>query len=166
MKVNNGRKSLQYADALRRLLIVAPLNLWPLQIKKLFYRSTTLEIKERLTVAVFLYGNGCDTDDVFHLVSHRLRDDAARRHLLSLTHSFLDQNLRKSFFYYDVNLEDVVRFDHTPYGNAGKRFMTRKMNSFSDFCKSHAVNFKMEEAFMHDCDIFDASFFFSHCYSG
>ena len=165
MKVHNGGKDPLYKDALRRLLSVAPLSLWPLKIKLVFHRKTTLEMLERISLATFLYGNGSDIKDVMHLLKHRLRDDAARRHIINLTTAFVDQKSRKCFFYFDVNLNDVVHFDHTPHGNPGKRFMQRKINSFSDFCNIHTVNFQMEEAFMHDCDILDAAYFFAHFYT-
>lgn len=144
---------------LRRMCQVAPLEEWPNEMVKLLLGTRTIECRERVKLACFLYGNGSNADDIRTMLRHRLRDKAAARHLEEILGALRSGG--DKFFYFSVRDSEFLYMDGRPKRSEGGRCsLASRINSWDRYVRTgRRTPLAHQVAFLSQSDCNDAEVF-------
>jgi hypothetical protein len=119
-----------FGQALMRMKVFLPMDNWPQPMLRLFFGSQTLSWGQRLRMITFLVGNGYPTDAVQTVLTPRMRTSAAAVHANNVFKDISSARYDHKWFYFNVNEQDFLYLDNTPYGEAsGNQLFTRHVNA-------------------------------------
>jgi len=100
-----------YFESMKRLDCVVPLRKWPVPIVTAFTNHDFIDHRQRMTLWIFLAGNygwfmphGVLLNDVRTTLMHKLRDNAARRHMLQALPQYTKSTSAAKLVYYNATL--------------------------------------------------------------
>ncbi len=111
-----------FLAALGRMKQVIPVSEWQGgrtgRTAQLFFGDKFLTYTQRLSMMVFLYGNGTTCDDITALIHHRLRDKSAHLHVYNTLQTLRKNIAPSNWHYYDVHRGHKCRLDGETYHDA------------------------------------------------
>jgi|EP00966_Prymnesium_polylepis_P336974 hypothetical protein len=124
-----------FAEAATRMNAFLPMDNWPEPMVKLYQRGDTLSCVERLRMLTFLVGNGYPQDAILTVIAPRLRTGASAMHANNVLKDLASGRYDHRWYYFDVNEQDWLYLDGTPYGEPrGSQVFTRRVNAWDRRC--------------------------------
>jgi hypothetical protein len=124
-----------FCQAMARLKAFLPMDNWPEPMVKLFFGGNTLSCVERLRLLTFLVGNGYPVDAVCAVIAPRLRTGASAMHANSVLKDLASGRYDHRWYYFNVNEQDWLYLDNTPYGEPrGNQVFTRRVSAWDKRC--------------------------------